>query len=194
MNKHHILFIIISVFITSCGNNEKRKLDISELDKTNLILIEDLYSKNQIENLISENEIEYSKTQDFSDNCYVYNYSNQFFSEKNQLRGAISSDTYEYYSKEKKDIHKFFNDSLNRNRGFETFKYNLTDDFIIDSDLYAVHKVMDGDKLIGYEIAVVISNKLIRSSIVLVNALEFDTKQLNKKLNRIKTMPNTVYN
>ena len=135
-----------------------------------------------------------NKTQDFEDNCYVYHYSNQFFSENNQLRGAISSDTYEYYSKEKKDIHRFFNDSLNLNRGFETFKYNLTDDFKLDSEIYAVHKVMDGDRLIGYEIAVVMPNKIIRSSIVLVNVMRFDTTELNEKLKRIKTMPNTVYN
>ncbi len=178
----------------SCEKTGKKEIDITESEKINLILIEDLFNPKEIKNLITVNKIEYSKVQDFGDNCFVYNYSNEFFSEQNKFRGAITSDTYEYYSKEKKDIRRFFNDSLNRNHGFESFKFILTNDYKLNSDLYAVHEIFEDDKFTGYTIAVVLSDKIIRSTIVFLNPMVMKVDRINEKLNRIKTMPNNGYN
>ena len=191
MKKNQILILLIFIQIVACKNNRKEILEIQENEKINLIEIQDVFDSKGLDSLITINKIEYSKIKDPEDNCFVYHHSNNFFSDKNIFKGAISSDTYEYYDKEKNDIKRFFKDSLLPDRKFENFDFVFDDSIQLEADNYSVHKVLNDGKLTGYAIAILIDNKIIRSQIVFVENLKhLSIEKLNKKIQEIKTMPN----
>jgi len=175
------------VILTSCADTDK-KIKFQESDKKNMILQENILSKEYLKTVEFKKHI-YSKAFDTITEETTYEYESELWKNNKMIGGFVSS-TYIHPISDLDDMDEYFLSYI-AGHNFEEyispdFRYERTFEIELPYREYRIYKAFKNDTLnVGLAFNVLKENKIIFTSVVTNDEFELVIEKLIEKINKI---------